>query len=70
MRSIVYWAGIEYKYNIVEDVCGGFVYAFVRATDDKEAMSKIIDELKEQLIVFIDEAQQRVGILMKVLSER
>jgi hypothetical protein len=50
MKGKVFWTGIEYSY--MEDaeeygkLKGGFVYAFIKAHDVRDALDKIIDKLK------------------------
>jgi hypothetical protein len=38
----VYWAGVEYSYLGNKNLKGGFVYAFVRAFDVREALAKLL----------------------------
>ena len=54
MSLSVYWASIEYEYNIAKLCKGGFVYAFIRAQDAQEAMAKITTELKEQKLTSVE----------------
>jgi hypothetical protein len=44
----VYWASIEYKYDKVDKLKGGFVYAFVKASNSKTALDNIFQKLKEE----------------------
>ncbi len=51
MKRKVFWTGIEYSYMKEAEeygkLKGGFVYAFVKAYDVREALSKIIHQLNE-----------------------
>ena len=48
----IYWTSIEYNYNKTSDkyekLSGGFVYGFVKAIDEIEALNKFTDELRNQ----------------------
>jgi hypothetical protein len=48
----IYWTSIEYKYSKQSSefgkLAGGFVYGFVKASDEVEALNKFTDELKHQ----------------------
>lgn len=52
MEQKIYWSSIEYRYCENSEkygkLLGGFVYVFLKAFDAKEALSKIIVELKEE----------------------
>ncbi len=52
MTSKVYWCGIEYSYKKGSPdfgkLKGGFVYVFVKASDVREALEKILNELNEK----------------------
>lgn len=45
----IYLASIEYKYVVeLDNLEGGFVYAFVKASDSKSALENIFQKLKEE----------------------
>ena len=46
----IYWTSIEYKYCGPEvlKLEGGFVYGFVKASDEREALNKFTTKLKHQ----------------------
>jgi hypothetical protein len=48
----IYWTSIEYTYTPQSSrsgkVAGGFVYGFVKASDEREALNKFIEQLKHQ----------------------
>ena len=52
MNSQIYLSSIEYRYTSKSTQSGqltrGFVYAFVKAVNSKEALSKVTEELKHQ----------------------
>ncbi|AUP80090.1 hypothetical protein [Flavivirga eckloniae] len=47
MNNKVYWSNIEYKHKD-KGLAGGFVYAFLKATDVREALIKLLIELNNQ----------------------
>jgi len=51
MERKVFWMGIEYSYMRGSEeygkLKGGFVYAFIKAYDVREALTKTINRLKE-----------------------
>lgn len=51
-KSKIYWTGVEYSYGKKSDnykeLKGGFVYAFINAIDVREALGKLLKELKKQ----------------------
>ena len=51
MKTKVFWTGIEYSYMIGSEkygnLKGGFVYAFIKAYDVREALTKITDQLNK-----------------------
>jgi hypothetical protein len=58
METKIYWSSIEYKYtkplSKSNKLIGGFVYVFINATNAKEALKKILDDLKLQGIIPIE----------------
>jgi hypothetical protein len=47
----IFWTSIEYKYtNCSPGLTGGFVYGFVKAFDEQEAMLKFTSELTRQAL--------------------
>jgi len=52
MERKIYWSGIEYLYKSDSEeygeLVGGFVYVFIKASDVREALSKIIFELNNE----------------------
>ena len=52
MNSDIYWSSVEYSYaskcSQSEKLKGGFVYAFVKALNSEDALSKVTEELKLQ----------------------
>lgn len=51
----VYWTSVEYKYeNNVEDLIGGFVYAFINSNDKKSAKNKIEAKLSSENLIAIN----------------
>ena len=54
----IFWTSIEYTYDSDhssnEELFGGFVYAFVISTNDKEAQNKFIAALGQQKISAIE----------------
>ena len=38
----VYWSSVEYSYSGKKNLKGGFVYAFVKAFDVREALAKLL----------------------------
>jgi hypothetical protein len=54
MNSDIYWSSIEYSYASKSSqsgkLKGGFVYAFVKALNTEEAISKVTKGLKHQNI--------------------
>lgn len=51
MESKIYWSGIEYEYNEnsveYKKLKGGFVYAFIKSNDVREALEIILSELNK-----------------------
>ena len=55
MENKIYWTGIEYNYDEKSnDLKGGFVYAFVKSFDVREALEKVLKALKEEKLVPLD----------------
>jgi hypothetical protein len=52
MNSDIYWSSIEYSYTSKSSqtgkLKGGFVYAFVKALNSEDALSKVTEELKRR----------------------
>ena len=50
----IYWTSMEYSYSKqsaeYKKLAGGFVYGFVKAFDEKEALKKFTEELNHQYI--------------------
>lgn len=57
-ESKIYWTSIEYNYSKEssknDELKGGFVYAFVNANDVRDALDKLLKELKSQSLTPID----------------
>lgn len=51
MKKKVFWTGIEYIYMVDSEdfkcLKGGFVYAFIKAYDVRDAVNKILNKLAE-----------------------
>lgn len=43
----VYWSSVEYSYSGKKNLKGGFVFAFVKAFDVREALAKLLAALDE-----------------------
>jgi len=58
MTTKIYWSSIEYKYDkkAIEskDLKGGFVYAFIKAKDIRDALENLLNELKLQSLVPVE----------------
>ena len=52
MKQKVYWSSIEYSYESKssekQKLKGGFVYAFVKSFDVRQALNKLLSKLKQQ----------------------
>ncbi len=58
MKDKVYWSGVEYTYEYGSPdygrLKGGFVYIFARAFDVREALDKILTDLKNHDIAPVE----------------
>lgn len=50
----IYWSSIEYSYSDNKDLKGGFVYAFIKAFDAREALKKLLPAFDEKGMVPIE----------------
>lgn len=50
----VYWSSVEYLYSGKKNLNGGFVYAFVKAFDVREAFAKLLAVFDEKKMIPVE----------------
>jgi hypothetical protein len=55
MKNRIYWSSIEYKYDKNDsNLIGGFVYVFIKASNVRTALEKILKDFKNEKIIPVD----------------
>lgn len=47
----IYWTGVEYSYSLNKNLKGGFVYAFIKAIDVRDALDLLLIRLKQESLI-------------------
>lgn len=53
-NKIIYWTGVEYGYDKNKNLKGGFVYAFIKAFDVRDALELLLKRLKQEDLIPIE----------------